>query len=82
MDSKNTTNHLLNEIIVKLLNAGNPKKIILFGSRATGKSNPESDYDFLIIENSHEKRYKRAAKYRRALQLFPFAKDIVVWTPE
>jgi len=79
---KNISNFLLNDIIEKFLSVGTPPKIILFGSRATGKSHSESDYDFLVIEESLEKRYKRAAKYRRALQIFPFAKDIVVWTPE
>jgi predicted nucleotidyltransferase len=71
----------LKPIIQKIVNAGNPIKILLFGSRARGDAWAESDYDFLIIEESSEKRYKRAAKYRRALREMPGAKDIVVWTP-
>lgn len=65
-----------------LLQVGCPHLIILFGSRARGDFGPHSDIDILIIEPSELPRYKRSARYRRALQgLYP-AKDIVVWTPE
>ncbi|MBN2092138.1 nucleotidyltransferase domain-containing protein [candidate division KSB1 bacterium] len=81
MSEQLLTSLKLKPIIQKIVNAGNPIKILLFGSRARGDAHSESDYDFLIIEESVEKRYKRAAKYRRALKEMPFAKDIVVWTP-
>lgn len=73
---------LLKAIVRRICEVGNPKKIILFGSRARGDARPDSDLDFLIIEDSSLPRHKRAARYRRALVgLFP-AKDIVVWTPQ
>ena len=43
---------------------------------------PGSDYDLLVIEPSDLPRYRRAAKYRKALTGVCTAKDIVVWTPE
>jgi len=61
---------------------GEPKKIVLFGSRARGDACPNSDIDLLVIEESNLPRYKRAGRYRKAvIGLFP-PKDIVVWTPE
>lgn len=68
----------LDEIVERLVSRFSPKKIILFGSRARGAATPESDYDLLIVENSNLPRYKRAAKYRRALKEIGVAKDIVV----
>ena len=51
------------------------------GSRAWGFPSPDSDYDILVIEPSDLPRYKRAAKYRRALVGACLSKDVVVWTP-
>ncbi len=39
-------------------------------------------YDLLLIEPSGQPRYRRAARYRRALVGLAPAKDILVWTPE
>lgn len=76
------TDELLEEAVRRILSVGSPLKIVLFGSRARGDALPDSDLDLLIIEPSDLPRYKRAARYLRALVgLFP-SKDIVVWTPE
>jgi len=76
------TDELLQEVVRRILSAGSPLKIILFGSRARGTARADSDLDLLIIEESDLPRYKRAARYLRALVgLFP-EKDVVVWTPD
>jgi predicted nucleotidyltransferase len=72
----------LEEMVRRILSVGNPNKIILFGSRARRDARPDSDYDLLLIEPSDLPRYKRAARYRRALIGTALAKDILVWTPE
>ena len=72
---------LLDEIVQRILRAGSPRRIVLFGSRADGEPRPDSDLDLLIVEDSEVPRYRRPAPYLRALLgVFP-AKDIVVWTP-
>ena len=72
----------ITKIIEQILVIDNPLKIVLFGSRARGSARPDSDYDLLIIEPSNLPRFRRAARYRRALKGLGLAKDIVVWTPE
>jgi len=73
---------VVQEMVQRILKAGNPQKVVLFGSRARGDARPDSDYDLLVIESSSQPRYKRAAKYRRVLTGVCPAKDIIVWTPE
>lgn len=71
---------LLEQIVRRILTVGSPQKIVLFGSRARGDYQSDSDIDLLIIEESSLPRFKRSSRYRKALiGLFP-AKDIVVWT--
>lgn len=72
---------LLGELVRRLRAVGNPNRIVLFGSRSRGDARESSDIDVLIVEESSLPRYKRSARYRRALVgVFP-AKDVVVWTP-
>jgi uncharacterized protein len=76
------TDAMLQEIVRRILSAGQPLRIVLFGSHATGQARPDSDLDILIIEESDLPRYRRAARYLKALVgLYP-AKDVVVWTPQ
>ena len=56
----------LAQIIRRILAAGEPQKIVLFGSRAWGDARADSDYDLLLVEPSELPRHKRAARYRRA----------------
>ena len=71
------------ELIVKrLLEAGQPRRVVLFGSRARDSAHPGSDYDLLIVENSILPRPARAERYYRALSDLPIEVDIVVFTPE
>ncbi len=81
LDNPPVTKEILEEVVRCILAAGTPLKIVLFGSRARGEAGPGSDLDILIVEESNLPRYKRAARYLRALVgVFP-AKDVVVWTP-
>ena len=82
LDNPAITAEILEEVVRRILAAGSPVKIVLFGSQARGDSGPGSDLDVLIVEDSSLPRYKRASRYLRALVgVFP-AKDVVVWTPQ
>ena len=57
-----------------------PEQIILFGSYAHGRPNPDSDVDFLLVINGTSKAHRRRA-YRNASDVLdprPFPVDLVV----
>ncbi len=78
------TEELLREIVRRIRGAGDPLKIVLFGSQARGEAHPHSDVDLLVVEESDLPRWERSPKYYGATSdLFPMRDtDIVVWTPE
>jgi predicted nucleotidyltransferase len=76
------TDELLATVVRRILDVGNPLKIVLFGSRARGDARPDSDLDLLIVEEAAEPRHERSVRYLRSLAgVFPGI-DVVVWTPE
>jgi predicted nucleotidyltransferase len=77
-----TSDIAADEIVRRLLSAGHPERVVLFGSRARSDSGPASDYDLLIVQRSNKPRYERAGAYYRALSDLPVEVDIVVFTPE
>ena len=44
-----TNNQILDELIRRILQVVQPKRLILFGSAARGEMNPESDIDVLVV---------------------------------
>ena len=83
-ESVRVTDDLLQEIVRRIVEAGEPLKIVLFGSHARGDTHPHSDVDLLIVEESDLPGYKRSPKYYGATSgLFPGRdRDIVVSTPD
>lgn len=57
------TAELLDKIVRRVLAAGAPVKIVLFGSRDRGDVRPDSDLDLLIIEETDLPPPKRDARY-------------------
>lgn len=72
---------ILAEIVRRLVAAVDPDKIILFGSRARGDAQPESDYDLLIIKDTADPVHSRALAAYRALDPLPLSKDVLWFTP-
>jgi predicted nucleotidyltransferase len=73
----------LTEVIVaRIVETIQPDKIILFGSRARGDARPDSDYDILVIKESHEPRHRRSVPLYVALAGLPAEVEVMVYTPE
>ncbi len=53
-------------------------QVILFGSHATGRSRPDSDYDFLVIEPEVNNRFDEMARLSALLGSAMIPADVVV----
>ena len=73
---------LLREIVSKIVDNFDPRRIILFGSRARGNYLPDSDIDLFVELETNDGPIDRQLKIR---SLFPHRRwglDLVVCTPE
>jgi predicted nucleotidyltransferase len=73
---------LLDQIIERLARVFQPRRIVLFGSRANGSARAESDVDLLVVADSGDPVHVRMALAQRALRGLAVAADVFVVTPE
>ena len=80
------TDELLREMTDVIVREIKPRQIILFGSHARGDARPDSDLDFLVVEDGPftAGRSRRAAMTRLSELLFDYfiPMDFLVFTPE
>ncbi len=73
--------HVLDEMVRRLVAEFQPEQIILFGSRAWGEADEDSDVDLLVIvSESDERPTKRAVRAHRCLGGLEVPTDILVKT--
>jgi uncharacterized protein len=71
----------LDEVVGRLVEVLEPQRIYLFGSRARGDSQDDSDYDVMVVvPMSDMPPHRRAQFAHRALGGTRVAADILVWT--
>ena len=73
---------LLDEITARLVDAFDPEKVILFGSRAVGAARRDSDVDLLVIMEAEGSPMERAVAVKRACRPRFVAMDVLVRTPD
>ncbi|MBC8447622.1 MAG: nucleotidyltransferase domain-containing protein [Chloroflexi bacterium] len=73
---------LMEEIVRRIVETVHPRQVILFGSRVRGDARPDGDIDLLVIADSAEPRYRRAAPLYGVLSDVLAPMDILVYTPE
>jgi predicted nucleotidyltransferase len=77
------TDAVLAEIIRRLVASFRPERIYLFGSRARGDADPDSDYDLLmVLDHLDEPSYRLAQRAHSLLWGLGTAADILVWSRE
>jgi len=60
----------------------NAERVLLFGSRATGRFAPDSDHDLLVVASTDLPPARRGAAVRLGLRGLHGAFDVLVVTPE
>lgn len=78
----NLSKEIKKEITLKILEAVNPIKIILFGSYANGQAKMDSDIDILVIEKKIKSKIEEKRKIRNLLKNIKYPKDILVVSEE
>jgi uncharacterized protein len=80
------TDELLKKMTEMMVREVKPRQIILFGSHARGDARPDSDLDFLVVEDGpFDARRSRRAEMTRLWELFfdfHIPLDFLIFTPE
>jgi uncharacterized protein len=72
---------ILQAMVDRLIAAFQPDRIYLFGSKARDDSNPDSDYDLMVIVSDDAPSEKRRSRLAyQVLRGTRAAADILVWT--
>lgn len=69
-------------VIAAITSKFNPRKILLFGSYASGNPTPDSDLDLLVVMDTDRPKNKRSTPTRLLLQPMPCSMDVLVFTLE
>lgn len=80
------TAELIQEMAAVVAREVKPEAIVLFGSHARSDARPDSDVDFLVVEETpfgpDKDRRREMTRLWRALAGFAVAKDILVYSHE
>jgi len=72
----------LDEVVRRVVGGYDPDRVILFGSRATGKAGDDSDADLLIVKSTPERPIERRRQVELLLRDRAIPLDLWVYTPE
>ena len=82
----NTDLSLLEQMVEVIVKIAQPERIILFGSRAKGTEEENSDYDFLVIDakpfSKSRSRIKQISKVSQALASFRVSADLLLYSTD
>ena len=72
----------INKAVELLREAANPRRIVLFGSYATGEAHEDSDVDLLVVEDEVPDIAGEMVRLRRTLSPLRIPADVIVVTGE
>lgn len=80
---RRVTKRQIRRVVDRVVETFEPERVILFGSYAYGKPNPDSDVDILIVMQSDDRPLLRTTRVLGALHgVKDFPMDILVRTPQ
>jgi predicted nucleotidyltransferase len=72
----------IQQIVEKIVEAFHPRRIVLFGGRARGEQDAESDVDLLVEMETGLQPLQRRLAVDRLFGLRDWPMDVFVYTPE
>ena len=72
----------IEEIMRKIVEAFQPRRIVMFGSRARGAGEADRDLDLFVEMDSDDPPLKRGMAVDALFSRRDWAMDVIVWTPE
>jgi predicted nucleotidyltransferase len=78
----NLDERLTEEIVRRIRSVTTPRRILIFGSAASGALTPDSDIDVLVIEDRVADARSERLRIRQSLRGLGWPFDIVVMTTE
>ena len=70
------------EIVRYVRDVASPRKIVLFGSRARGDGDEDSDYDLLVVKDKVKSHQDDSHQIRVALMALPIFADVLLRSSE
>jgi HEPN domain-containing protein/predicted nucleotidyltransferase len=71
----------LDAVVERLIAGYDPDRIILFGSRASGDADEDSDIDLLVVKETDRRPLERGIEVERLLADRRVSLDVLVYTP-
>ena len=68
MNETNEIQHLIEDVLQKVVTGYSPQKVILFGSHAYGQPDENSDIDLLIIKETKKRPIERWMEVKRLVR--------------
>ena len=78
------TDALIAQMVQAVVDEVDPEQVILFGSRARGEEQEDSDVDLVVVEaepfGGTRSRHKEMVRLYKVLADFPVSADVLVYT--
>jgi uncharacterized protein len=71
----------IQSVVDQIVAGFSPRKIVLFGSYASGRHQPESDVDLLVVMDTMKSEVMQAVEIMREIN-YCFGLDLVVYAPQ
>lgn len=82
LDKPRDADRVIKMMAEKIVEKFSPLQVVLFGSRARGDAEDESDIDLIVVFPEVENDFDLEVDIALELKGFGFAKDVLVTTPE
>ncbi len=73
---------LVERVVSTIAENVRPDKIILFGSRANGTAQPDSDIDLVVVYSGPKSKQEMQVEIRRLFHSPGFSMDLFIMTPD